>query len=72
MIVPIPVLETGDYDWRVVQEVVYDIKAVNDDFIQQGKFPVDYAFEARFVYYKLSETEKINKIFSHLQNDGWL
>ena len=49
MIVPIPLLSNGEYDWRVVQEVVHDIMAVNEDFKSQGMFPVDYAFEARMM-----------------------
>ena len=49
MVVPIPVLASGEYDWRVVQEVVYDIRRVHDDFNSRGMYPVDYAFEARMV-----------------------
>ena len=49
MIVPIPVLENGEYDWRVIQEVVYDIKRVHEDFVSRGLYPVDYAFEARLM-----------------------
>ena len=49
MVVPIPVLASGEYDWRVVQEVVYDIRRVHDDFNSRGMYPVDYAFEARLM-----------------------
>ena len=49
MIVPIPRLENGEYDFRIVQEVVYDMKQVHDDFVSRGQHPVDYAFEARMM-----------------------
>ena len=49
MIVPIPILENGENDWRVVQEVVYDIKKVHQDFVSRGQYPVDFAFEARLM-----------------------
>ena len=49
LVVPIPVLASGEYDWRVVQEVVYDIRRVHDDFNSRGMCPVDYAFEARLM-----------------------
>ena len=49
LIVPIPLLENGDYDFRVVQEVVYDMKKVHEDFVSRGQHPVDYAFEARMM-----------------------
>jgi len=49
LIVPLPLLEDGSYDWRIVQEVVYDIKRVHDDFVSRGLHPVDYAFEARIM-----------------------
>ena len=49
LIVPIPLLENGEYDFRIVQEVVYDMKKVHDDFVSRGQHPVDYAFEARMM-----------------------
>ena len=49
MIVPIPLLEDGQPDWRIVQEVVYDIKRVQDEFEARGLYPVDLALEARFM-----------------------
>ena len=49
LVVPIPVLASGEYDWRVVQEVVYDMKKVHEDFVSRGQHPVDYAFEARLM-----------------------
>ena len=46
---PIPLLDNGEYDFRIVQEVVYDMKRVHDDFVSRGLHPVDYAFEARMM-----------------------
>jgi len=49
LIVPIPVLKTGEPDWRVVQEVVYDLKSVHDDFLARDLYPSDLALEARMM-----------------------
>ena len=38
--VPIPELANGEPDWRVVQEVVYDIQSLHDDFTARGMYPV--------------------------------
>jgi uncharacterized protein (DUF736 family) len=47
MIVPIPELADGTPDWRVVQEVVYDLGAVLTRFESEGRYPVDLAIEDR-------------------------
>ena len=40
LVVPIPLLASGEPDWRVVQEVVHDIRRVHDDFTARGMYPV--------------------------------
>jgi len=49
LIVPIPELENGEPDWRIVQEVVYDLKSVHDDFLSRDLYPNDLAMEARMM-----------------------
>jgi len=49
LIVPIPELEDGSPDWRVVQQVWWDMEDVVARFESEDKYPVDLAVEDRFM-----------------------
>merc|ERR550519_1349561 len=49
LIVPIPELEDGSPDWRVVQQVWWDMADVVARFESEDKYPVDLAVEDRFM-----------------------
>ena len=49
LIVPIPELDNGEPDWRVLQEVVFDIQTVLHEFQDNDLYPVDLALENRIM-----------------------
>jgi len=49
LIVPIPELENGEPDWRVLQEVVLDMQTVLHEFQDNEIYPVDLALEMRMM-----------------------
>jgi len=49
LIVPIPELDNGEPDWRVFQEVVFDMQEVLHEFQDNDLYPVDLALENRMM-----------------------
>jgi len=49
LIVPIPELENGEPDWRILQEVVFDMQQVYNEFIEADLYPMDLAMENRMM-----------------------
>merc|ERR1711970_1155516 len=49
LIVPIPELENGEPDWRILQEVVFDMQQVYNEFLSRDLYPMDLAMENRMM-----------------------
>ena len=49
LIVPILELDNGEADWRVLQEVVFDMQKVLHEFQDNDLYPVDLSLENRIM-----------------------